>query len=285
MAGMPERGLEPPPSYLDKNLNLARLPIPPLGQVGGRPESPADFENDATSGRRRYNYREKGDKKKATAATLTKKDKEVPVIFSSTDKEGQRRTKKCLSFFSSLFLPQRSACPFLTPENACPFPGLFGSKCLSFSRFFLSRQKSARQRSACPFLTASLTKRDKEVPTKRCLSFFRFFPAQNACPFPFSGSKCLSFSPFPAFPAFCPFPAFSRKNACPFFLFSLFFFSLSFSLSFSRLFPLFESDSKISILSPHFFRLEIQECLSWMHPALDAPCVLDATWVHVPGCT
>ena len=30
---MPERGLEPPPSYLDKNLNLARLPIPPLGQV------------------------------------------------------------------------------------------------------------------------------------------------------------------------------------------------------------------------------------------------------------
>gem|GEM_PF-4386793 len=28
---MPERGLEPPPSYLDKNLNLARLPIPPLG--------------------------------------------------------------------------------------------------------------------------------------------------------------------------------------------------------------------------------------------------------------
>ena len=81
MAGMPERGLEPPPSYLDKNLNLARLPIPPLGQVGGRPESPADFENDATSGRRRYNYREKGDKKKATAATLTKKDKEVPVLF------------------------------------------------------------------------------------------------------------------------------------------------------------------------------------------------------------
>ena len=30
---MPERGLEPPPSYLDKNLNLARLPIPPLGRV------------------------------------------------------------------------------------------------------------------------------------------------------------------------------------------------------------------------------------------------------------
>ena len=29
---MPERGLEPPPSYLDKNLNLARLPIPPLGR-------------------------------------------------------------------------------------------------------------------------------------------------------------------------------------------------------------------------------------------------------------
>ena len=78
---MPERGLEPPPSYLDKNLNLARLPIPPLWQVGGRPESPADFENDATSGRRRYNYREKGDKKKETAATLTKKDKEVPVLF------------------------------------------------------------------------------------------------------------------------------------------------------------------------------------------------------------
>ena len=33
-AEMPERGLEPPPSYLDKNLNLARLPIPPLGQSG-----------------------------------------------------------------------------------------------------------------------------------------------------------------------------------------------------------------------------------------------------------
>ena len=30
---VPERGLEPPPSYLDKNLNLARLPIPPLGRV------------------------------------------------------------------------------------------------------------------------------------------------------------------------------------------------------------------------------------------------------------
>ena len=223
----------------------------------------------------------------------------MPVLFSSTDKEGQRRTKKCLSFFSSLFLPQRSACPFLTPENACPFPGLFGSKCLSFSRFFLSRQKSARQRSACPFLTASLTKRDKEVPVlflassfpgskgskqrlkmpvlfplfhaKMPVLFLSLFPAQNACPFPAQNA--------------CPFPAFSRKNACPFFLFSLFFFSLSFSLSFSRLFPLFESDSKISILSPHFFRLEIQECLSWMHPALDAPCVLDATWVHVPGCT
>ena len=107
MAGMPERGLEPPPSYLDKNLNLARLPIPPLGQVGGRPESPADFENDATSGRRRYNYREKGDKKKATAATLTKKDKgqrsACPFLV-----DRQRRTKKdkevpvlflvCLSF-------------------------------------------------------------------------------------------------------------------------------------------------------------------------------------------
>ena len=37
VAEMPERGLEPPPSYLDKNLNLARLPIPPLGQVDGRP--------------------------------------------------------------------------------------------------------------------------------------------------------------------------------------------------------------------------------------------------------
>ena len=33
---MPERGLEPPPSYLDKNLNLARLPIPPLGRVRPR---------------------------------------------------------------------------------------------------------------------------------------------------------------------------------------------------------------------------------------------------------
>ena len=31
--GMPERGFEPPPSCLDKNLNLARLPIPPLGRV------------------------------------------------------------------------------------------------------------------------------------------------------------------------------------------------------------------------------------------------------------
>ena len=225
MAGMPERGLEPPPSYLDKNLNLARLPIPPLGQVGGRPESPADFENDATSGRRRYNYREKGDKKKATAATLTKKDKEVPVLFSSTDKEGQRRTKKCLSFFSSLFLPQRSACPFLTPENACPFPGLFGSKCLSFSRFFLSRQKSARQRSACPFLTASLTKRDKEVPTKRCLSFFRFFPAQNACPFPFSFSVFRLKMPvlFPLFPLFVLFPLFPAKMPVLFFSFLSFF--------------------------------------------------------------
>ncbi len=39
---MPERGLEPPPSYLDKNLNLARLPIPPLGRV--RPRERQDFD-------------------------------------------------------------------------------------------------------------------------------------------------------------------------------------------------------------------------------------------------
>ena len=44
---MPERGLEPPPSYLDKNLNLARLPIPPLGRV--RPLKRQDF--DATNAR------------------------------------------------------------------------------------------------------------------------------------------------------------------------------------------------------------------------------------------
>ena len=160
-------------------------------------------------------------------------------------------------------------------------PVLFWTKkCLSFSR---------RQ-----------TKKDKEG-TKKCLSFF-----SSACPFPAS-KKCLSFSDKEGQRGACPFPGlfFSRlkrlktkaQNACPFpaFLFLRFplfpakmpvlFLSLSFSLSFSRLFPLFESDSKISILSPHFFRLEIQECLSWMHPALDAPCVLDATWMHVPGCT
>ena len=45
---VPERGLEPPPSYLDKNLNLARLPIPPLGRV--RPHERQDF--DATNARR-----------------------------------------------------------------------------------------------------------------------------------------------------------------------------------------------------------------------------------------
>ena len=45
---MPERGFEPPPSYLDKNLNLARLPIPPLGQVG-RTEREAPAPRDATS--------------------------------------------------------------------------------------------------------------------------------------------------------------------------------------------------------------------------------------------
>ena len=44
---MPERGLEPPPSYLDKNLNLARLPIPPLGRV--RPLERQAF--DATNAR------------------------------------------------------------------------------------------------------------------------------------------------------------------------------------------------------------------------------------------
>ncbi len=44
---MPERGLEPPPSYLDKNLNLARLPIPPLGRVP--PLKRQDF--DATNAR------------------------------------------------------------------------------------------------------------------------------------------------------------------------------------------------------------------------------------------
>jgi hypothetical protein len=44
---MPERGLEPPPSYLDKNLNLARLPIPPLGRV--RPRERQSF--DATNAR------------------------------------------------------------------------------------------------------------------------------------------------------------------------------------------------------------------------------------------
>ena len=44
---MPGRGLEPPPSYLDKNLNLARLPIPPLGRV--RPRKRQDF--DATNAR------------------------------------------------------------------------------------------------------------------------------------------------------------------------------------------------------------------------------------------
>ncbi len=161
---------------------------------------------------------------------------------------------------------------FFEQTKKCPT-----KKCLSFSDCLTDKEG---QRGA-----------DKEVPVlfplfpgSKCLSFSVFlfrFPAQNACPFPAFQNAC----PFPAFPAFCPFPAFSRKNACPFFLFSLFFLSLSFSLSFSRLFPLFESDSKISILSPHFFRLEIQECLSWMHPALDAPCVLDATWVHVPGCT
>ncbi len=44
---MPERGLEPPPSYLDKNLNLARLPIPPLGQVAAAHRS---FTDNATNG-------------------------------------------------------------------------------------------------------------------------------------------------------------------------------------------------------------------------------------------
>src|SRR5687768_5983113 len=29
---VPGRGLEPPPTYVDKNLNLARLPIPPPGR-------------------------------------------------------------------------------------------------------------------------------------------------------------------------------------------------------------------------------------------------------------
>lgn len=29
---VPERGVEPPPTYVDMNLNHARLPIPPLGQ-------------------------------------------------------------------------------------------------------------------------------------------------------------------------------------------------------------------------------------------------------------
>ena len=40
---VPERGFEPPPSYLDKNLNLARLPIPPLGQVGWAGPRPRHF--------------------------------------------------------------------------------------------------------------------------------------------------------------------------------------------------------------------------------------------------
>ena len=31
-ASVPERGVEPPPTYVDMNLNHARLPIPPLGQ-------------------------------------------------------------------------------------------------------------------------------------------------------------------------------------------------------------------------------------------------------------
>ena len=42
---MPERGLEPPPSYLDKNLNLARLPIPPLGRVRPRERQAFDATN------------------------------------------------------------------------------------------------------------------------------------------------------------------------------------------------------------------------------------------------
>ena len=53
---MPERGLEPPPSYLDKNLNLARLPIPPLGQVGPARAAARSRPFDATRGLRIYNW-------------------------------------------------------------------------------------------------------------------------------------------------------------------------------------------------------------------------------------
>jgi hypothetical protein len=49
---MPERGLEPPPSYLDKNLNLARLPIPPLGQVAAGSRRHLNEPLNATSGTR-----------------------------------------------------------------------------------------------------------------------------------------------------------------------------------------------------------------------------------------